>query len=73
MICINCRVIPLILFYGHHAGDSFMHAYICTHDQSQQGDKGKHRVGVDPVKKVIDLHIIVGRKILEGGICNFIV
>ena len=50
-----------------------MHAYICTHDQSQQEDKGKHRIGVDPVKKVIDLHIIVCREILEGGICNFIV
>ena len=71
MICINCRVIPLILFfYGHRAGDSFMHAYICTHDQSQQGDKGKHRIGVDPVKKVKD---IVWREILEGGICNFII
>ena len=24
-----------------------MHAYICTHDQSQQGDKGEHRIGVE--------------------------
>ena len=31
-------------------------------------------IGVDAVKKVIDLHIIIlWREILERGICNFIV
>ena len=30
-----------------------------SHNQSQQGDKGKHRIGVDRVEKVIDQSIIV--------------